>query len=269
MLINIKKILADNPSPSTHEGTNTYILGNENLVIIDPGPDSDKHLSKLINYIGKKKVELIVATHHHADHIGLLHKLSSIKNSPIFIGRGQINTFYKYDSRLEERCCLFESTILTREFRINTIHTPGHSSDHYCFHIPSIALFSGDHIMGWSTTMIRLPDGNMRDYLESLELIKNLSHEQILPAHGEKILDGKKRCQQLIAHRNKRSLQVKNTLKNAELNLSEITEIIYGKINKKLIDYAKYTLEALLENMIENNIIKKEKIKDIYYYSIK
>jgi len=269
MLINIKKILADNPSPSTYEGTNTFILGNENLVIIDPGPDSDKHLNKLINYIRNRKVELIVATHHHADHIGLLHKLSLITNSPIFIGQSQINTFYKYDSRLEERCSLFESSIRSKEFRFNCIHTPGHSSDHYCFHLPDIALFSGDHIMGWSSTMIKLPDGNIRDYLKSLEIIRNLSNEQILPAHGEKILDGKKRCHQLIAHRNKRSLQVKNTLNKDVLDLNQITEIIYEKINKKLIPYAKYTLESTLDDMIDNNIIKREKRKNIYYYSLK
>ena len=269
MLTNIKKITAENTGLTTYTGTNSYIIGNENLIVIDPGPPSDKHLSSIIRYIGKRKVEFIIATHHHSDHIGLLYKLSIETNAPIYIGKNQVSLFLEYEQRLKDKISLFDSIISTNELSMNAIQTPGHASDHYCFQIPGVAMFTGDHIMGWSTTMIRLPDGNMKDYMESLKIIRNLCNEEFFPAHGEKIIDGKKRCEQLINHRNKRSTQIQNTLQLTKLNLEEITKIINKKINTKLITYAKFTVESSLEEMVANKLIKKEKIRDTYFYSLK
>ena len=268
MLPYIKTITADNKGPSTYNGTNTYILGKKELIIIDPGPNSKKHLSNVINFIDGRKVKCIIATHHHGDHIGIINELAKSLNAPIYIGKMQQQKMRDTLTIPEDKLVMFDGPIVTSEFEIDSIFTPGHSSDHYCYRIPGIALFSGDHIMGWSTTMIRLPDGNMGKYIESLIKIKNVCQEKLLPGHGNIIMDGRKRCITLIEHRDKRTREILKLLESNDMEASQITALIYSKLKPNLQNYALFTVESALAELQEKGIIKKISSRKSDKYSL-
>ena len=268
MLTYIKTITADNKGPSTYKGTNTYILGEKELIVIDPGPNSKKHLSNVIDYIDGRKVKCIIATHHHGDHIGIMDELAASQNAPIYVGKMQRSKMQDALKISKDRLVVFDGPIVSSEFEIDSIYTPGHASDHYCYRIPGIALFSGDHIMGWSTTMIRLPDGNMGKYIESLIKIRDICHEKLLPGHGNTIIDGRKRCITLLEHRNKRTGEILKLLESNDMEASQITAIIYSKLSPNLRNYALFTVESSLAELQEAGIIKKVTSQKINKYSI-
>ena len=251
MLPYIKTITADNKGPSTYKGTNTYIVGEKELIIIDPGPKSQKHLSNIIDYVDARIVKCIIATHHHSDHIGIINELAESQNAPIYIGRMQQRKLLETITISKDKIFIINGPIVTSEVEIESIFTPGHSSDHYCYRIPKIALFSGDHVMGWSTTMIRLPDGNMAKYLESLVNIKHICQEKLLPGHGNAIIDGKKRCDALIKHRNNRTDEILRILKSNDLDANQITKLI----NQYIIDMIKKHEESHI--VLTDDLIKK------------
>tara|TARA_Y100000590_G_scaffold425866_2_gene534287 strand:+ start:4979 stop:5788 length:810 start_codon:yes stop_codon:yes gene_type:complete len=261
----IKKITAKNPGLTTYQGTNTYIIGDKNLIIIDPGPYIETHLANIINYIADRKVDFIIFTHHHQDHVGLLNILQEATNSKILIGEKQKKFIKDIGINIRENIIFFKNQIAHKSLDIIPYHTPGHASDHYCFQLPNKAIFTGDHIMGWSTTMIRHPDGNMEKYIKSIKKIRDCCNEKLLPGHGEEVLDGVGRCDFLIRHRNIRREQIINALKNSELNLEQITNYVYNKINPALKKYAKYNVESSIVELINNKIIIERGIKKPVY----
>jgi glyoxylase-like metal-dependent hydrolase (beta-lactamase superfamily II) len=269
MSIKIKVITADNPGPTTNNGTNTYIIGDQELIIIDPGPKSEFHFSNIRNYINNRPVKMILITHHHLDHIGLLADLCNLTNANIYLDKIQQKKLLEVYPDIKKHTKILDKSILFANVTIEPIYSPGHASDHFCFRIPGEVIFTGDHIMGWSTTMIRKPDGDMGQYIQSLNKISKYTKEMFLPGHGNKIVDGYKRCEELIEHRNKRSNQILKSLEEKDLDAHEITKIIYKKISKNLITYAELTVEASLDEMIARKLIKRKFVDNKYIYSIR
>jgi glyoxylase-like metal-dependent hydrolase (beta-lactamase superfamily II) len=166
----VVRLTAHNPGPMTFTGTNSYVIGSETLAIIDPGPDDAAHFSALMRYIGSRRVSHILTTHHHGDHIGLAPRLADATGAD-------------WLREIKDR-----EVISGSNWSLESLHTPGHTGDHVCFALagPEI-LFTGDHVMGWSTTVILPPDGKMGDYMRSLDLLLDRPERLYLPGHGGEI----------------------------------------------------------------------------------
>ena len=180
-------INAGNASPMTFTGTRTYVLGTENLIIIDPGPDSAAHLNSIMKYIGKRKVTDILLTHSHIDHSPLSRQLKTETGARI-IGFGSADEartsfMKKLSSSLDlggeegiDKDLVLDKKVVEKQllklnnYNIEVVHTPGHLSNHICFSLKERkTLFSGDHVMGWATTLISPPDGDLGSFMNSLE----------------------------------------------------------------------------------------------------
>ena len=205
---NVICILAPNPSPMTFKGTNTYIIDDGELAIIDPGPLNEEHFGNILDVIGSRPVKYIFLTHSHVDHSPLANKLSAELNTPIY-GHGPSDAGLSatmlsliengYESGSEGIDYQFEPDHFIKnneQFKLNdgiisVIHTPGHMGNHVCFQYGKI-LFSGDHVMGWATTLISPPDGDLGSFMRSLEKLSERDELIYYPGHGKPLREPKK-----------------------------------------------------------------------------
>lgn len=259
----IARVVCNNPSPFTFYGTGTYLIGHDDLVIIDPGPNDDEHLAALIKAIDGRVVSHILITHPHADHSPLATKLSGATGAKIW-GKSE-NKGHKPISHETEEGDDFGFTpdfeindgqkIQCDGFGIECIATPGHTSGHFCFGLTSEnALFSGDHIMGWSTSVILPPDGNMNQYISSLEKIKARNFEILYPTHGAPIPKPRDFIDAYIAHRLEREKQIIECLKNGISYIKDMVPLLYANVDKRLWPAAARSIHAHLIRLVENKI---------------
>lgn len=260
----IARVVCNNPSPFTYYGTGTYLIGQNNLVIIDPGPNDDEHLAALIKAIDGRVVSHILITHPHADHSPLSTKLSGAIGAKIW-GKSE-NKGHKPISHETEEGDDFGFTpdfeindgqkIQCDGFEIECIATPGHTSGHFCFGLKSEnALFSGDHIMGWSTSVILPPDGNMNQYISSLEKIKARNFDILYPTHGAPIPKPHDFIDAYINHRLEREKQIIDCLKNGISNIKDMVPLLYANVDKRLWPAAARSIHAHLIRLVENEIV--------------
>ena len=204
--INVKRLLANNPSPFTFYGTGTYIIVTEDIAIIDPGPIVEPHIKKLLEIIKKAKKISLFITHTHADHSPAANVIKSQINCTTY-GYGPFpneknNTKFEegHDLQFNPDISLKDGDIIKGEgWTIEAIHTPGHTSNHMCYGLKENSiLFSGDHVMGWSTTVIVPPDGDMQDYILSLKKVLQLNYKTFFPTHGGPIKEPRKFVNALI-----------------------------------------------------------------------
>ena len=268
---NIICILAPNPSPMTFRGTNTYIIGNDELAIIDPGPLNEEHFYNILEITAGKHVKYIFLTHSHVDHSPLAKRVSAELNTPIY-GYGASNTGLSptmlsliesgYDSGSEGIDYEFEPHFLIKDddkFDLNNkiisaIHTPGHMGNHVCFKFGKI-LFSGDHIMGWATSMVSPPYGDLTQFMASCRLLQTQKFDLFLPGHGDPIKNPTERLNFLINHRLERESQIKEAIKVTPLTAVEITETVYTDIDKSLIPAATRNVFAHLIDLSERGLV--------------
>jgi len=268
---NVVCILAPNPSPMTFKGTNTYIIDNGELAIIDPGPLSEEHLNNILDVTANRPVKYIFVTHSHVDHSPLAKQLSAKLNTPIY-GFGTSDTGLSaimhslidsgYDSGSEGIDYEFTPDYLIRNdqrFDLNkkivtAIHTPGHMGNHICFQYDKI-LFSGDHVMGWATSLVSPPYGDLTQFLASCRLLQTKDFDLFLPGHGDLIKNPTERLEFLINHRLDRERQIKETIKNAPLTALEITDIVYTDIDNSLIPAATRNVFAHLIDLSERGLV--------------
>ena len=268
---NIVCILAPNPSPMTFKGTNTYIIDNGELAIIDPGPLNEEHFDNILGVTGGRSVKYIFLTHSHVDHSPLAKQLSAELNTPIY-GFGTSNTGLSstmlslikngYESGSEGIDYEFNPDYLIKNnqrFDLNkkivtAIHTPGHMGNHICFQYDKI-LFSGDHVMGWATSMVSPPYGDLTQFMASCRLLQTKEFDLFLPGHGDPIKNPSERLEFLIKHRLERERQIKETIKNTPLTALEITEIVYTDIDNSLIPAATRNVFAHLIDLSERGLV--------------
>ena len=271
---NIFRILSPNPSPMTYTGTNTYVVDNGEIAVIDPGPKIQEHFDNILEVIGGKPIKYIFLTHSHIDHSPLAADLSNKYNTPIYgygpSDAGLSKTMLKlisdgYESSSEGIDHDFYPDYLIKdgeyfelnETSITAIHTPGHMGNHLCFQYDRV-LFSGDHIMGWATSMVSPPYGDLTQFMASCHLLKDKNISLILPGHGEQVDNPKERIEYLISHRLERERQIKSTLQHHSLNALEITEIVYVDIDKSLIPAATRNVFAHLLDLNERGLVAFE-----------
>jgi len=282
----LMRLTAPNPSPMTSTGTNTYILGRKELLIIDPGPNSETHLRNIMEVIPKyTKVTHILITHSHLDHSGLAPKLSKILNAPTLAfgtaldglsndmksickmgltsEKFGIDTEFVPDHFLKD-----EEKITSREWEVVAHHTPGHLSNHICYQYLD-KLFTGDHIMEWSTSVISPPEGDVSQFINSCEKIYNLHCEKFYPGHGIPVENPSERIAELIEHRKKREIEILNFLKNRDATISQITKNIYFNIDQNLLSVASRNVKAhLVDLIIKKQVTVDDISSDTAMYSL-
>ncbi|MFL2547192.1 MAG: MBL fold metallo-hydrolase [Candidatus Rariloculaceae bacterium] len=246
----VRRLLAPNPGRMTGPGTNTYLLGDAQVAVLDPGPAIDAHIAAIAE-AAPDRIEWIVVTHTHPDHSPAARSLAEITGASLLgqrapDGPSQDQTFQP--DRVLEDGDLLE----TPEFTLRAIHTPGHASNHVCYRHERLDwLFTGDHIMGGSTVVINPPDGNMGDYLASLSRLKLLQLKALAPGHGEIIDSPNELVDWLIDHRLGREARVVSTMeKNADLSLPDLTPLVYDDVDA--------SLHALAERSLLAHLIKLE-----------
>jgi len=274
----IQRVIANNPGPFTYTGTGVYIIGKDNVAVIDPGPDLPEHRAALDSALEGRNVSHILMTHHHIDHSPLAIPLANDHGCKVYGYGMQIRPPEGGEVRLEAGDDLsFKPDIEIRGgdvitgdgWTIDAIHTPGHTSNHMCFGLrEENTLFSGDHIMGWSTSVVSPPDGHMGDYLDSLKRIKARRFDKIWPTHGPCIEAVDEFVGAYIDHRLTREAQIMGALKDGESVIMKIVEKLYTDIDKRLYPAAAHSVLSHLIHMRETRRVKadeKDSLRTEYF----
>jgi len=261
----IRRLVAPNPGPMTNHGTNTYILGRGEVALIDPGPDSPDHLQALMDALAEngERVTHILLTHTHLDHCAGLTALKQATGAQTAgfgsVGLRETNTLGPggrsfADAHFMPDIALRDGDTLSGEsWRTTALHTPGHAPDHLCYDVPQAqALLSGDHIMGWNTSVIAPPEGHMGNYLDSLHRLLAYDHHAYFPGHGGRIDQPQRLVKAFIMHRRWRENEIVETLQTGAHSVPEVTEKIYTGLPEHLTRAAQLSVLAHLERLVEN-----------------
>jgi glyoxylase-like metal-dependent hydrolase (beta-lactamase superfamily II) len=255
----IRRVIANNPGPFTHYGTGTYIVGRGDVAVIDPGPDLPEHLEAILAAVDGERVAAIVVTHHHIDHSPLAGPLKARTGAPIYgcalaaapvaeDNGVRMEAANDLDFTPDVGLCA-GGEIKGPSWTLEAIPTPGHTSNHICYALKEEnALFSGDHIMGWSTTVIAPPDGDMTDYMESLQRIRAREFSTIWPTHGPPIREVAPFLDAYIAHRRERETQILTALAQGPARIRELVPRLYADVDSRLHPAA---ARSMLAHMID------------------
>jgi glyoxylase-like metal-dependent hydrolase (beta-lactamase superfamily II) len=239
----VARILAPNPSPFTYTGTQTYLVGADAVAVIDPGPDDADHLAALSAGIGGRPVVAILCTHTHRDHSPGARPLSAMTGAPV-IGCAPLtlnddgpraDAAFDADYR-PDRVLADGEQVEGPGWVLEAVATPGHTSNHLCFALPQEqALFTGDHVMGWSTSVISPPDGDMSDYMRSMQRLMEREDVVYYPAHGDAVDNPRRLVRGMMGHRKQREGQIMRFLeRNGESAIPDMVAEMYKGVDQRL-----------------------------------
>lgn len=267
----IVRVTVNNPSAFTGSGTNSYIIGQTVLAVIDPGPEDDAHFQALLQAIDGRTVSHIFVSHTHCDHSPLAARLKAATGAlivaqgphqaarPLF--SGEINRFddsIDFDFK-PDICARDGEDITTVEWSVKTIHTPGHMANHACFALNGRdILFSADHVMAWATTIIAPPDGSMQAYMQSLEKLLRRKDKLYLPGHGAPIQQPQRLLRGLRTHRKMRERAVLERVLQGDTTIAQMVAVIYRDTDKKLHGAAGLSVFAHLEDLVARGLVRSE-----------
>jgi glyoxylase-like metal-dependent hydrolase (beta-lactamase superfamily II) len=239
----VRRIVAPNPGPLTGPGTNTYLVGIDEVAVVDPGPDDDGHLDAVVG-CGGDRIRWILCTHTHSDH--------SPGAPPLRRRTGaELLAFDSRDDLVVDRRLADGDKVEATEFRLTALHTPGHASNHLCFLLDQEGLlFSGDHIMEGSTVVIAPPDGNMADYLAQLRRLRKLRLRAIAPGHGQLIDDPQGKIDEYLEHRLQREGAIAAALaEKGSATVDELVAAVYQDVPVDRHPIARHSVLAHLEKL--------------------
>ncbi len=254
VLPGIDRIVAANPGPMTYFGTNTYLIRTpEGLVVLDPGPeDHPEHVDAIMRATGGQ-VALILVSHHHHDHIGAVPALRAATGAPTVGFRISGDERFDADIKLADGDTIAGMTAL---------HTPGHALDHLCFALAgedgTQVLFSADHVMSWSTSVVSPPGGNMGDYFNSLRLLLDRTDDVYLPGHGPKLYEPRELVREMLTHRMARERAIASKLGEGPANTYVLMDTLYSKINPRLRRAAERNVLAHLLKMEADGMVVRD-----------
>ena len=250
----VRRITAGNGSVFTGPGTNTYLVGKEEVTVIDPGPAMQEHIDVIT--AAAPNIKQILVTHTHPDHSPGVRLLKENLDIPAY---GMLtNSSKNQDKTFSPERILDDGEVFQEEeFSIEVVHTPGHASNHLCFILKEEKLiFTGDHIMNGSTVVIGPPDGNMKQYIQSLEKLKDYDIEKIAPGHGELLENPHEVADWIINHRLEREKKVFQALQEATKGTPDtLVEKVYDDVDSSLFPIAKASLLAHLIKLEEDQLI--------------
>ena len=240
----VRRLLARNPSPFTFTGTGTFVVGppGSTVAVIDPGPDDPAHVRALIAALAGETVSHIVITHTHMDHSPAAPALKAATGArivgcaPLVLSDDGPRADAGFDASYAPDQVLADGErIAGPGWTLTAVHTPGHTSNHLCFALEEEkALFTGDHVMGWSTTVVAPPDGDMGDYIASLQ--KLLGRDDVIyhPTHGEPVTEPQRFVKHLMAHRRQREKQVIRAIGEGLVTIPQMVAAMYAQVDKRL-----------------------------------
>ena len=267
----IRRVVAHNPSAFTYKGTGTYIIGEGDVAVIDPGPLLNEHVEALLRALEGETVSHILITHTHSDHSPAAKPLKALTGAPTYAfgphGSGQKHA-PDGDVQVEEDGDMdFVPDVELRHgdiiegdgWTVECVYTPGHTSNHMCFALrEEKALFTGDHVMGWSTSIVSPPDGNMEDYMASLRLLLTRDDEIYWPTHGPAITDPKPFVRSFIEHREDRERQIMEQLAAGRTRIQDMVPIMYAAVDKRLYPAAARSVLAHMEHLVARGAVRTE-----------
>ena len=259
----IARVLAHNPSAFTYYGTQTYLVGTNEVAVIDPGPDLPEHIDALEKAIGGRSVAGIMCTHTHRDHSPASRELSRLTGAPIVgcaalaletVGPRADAAFdgdYVPDRELSDG-----EAIEVDGKPIVAVATPGHTSNHLCFAYEG-ALFSGDHVMGWSTTVVVPPDGDMAAYMQSLDRLRQREDCVFYPAHGPAVTNPQQYVRGLMGHRMQREKQILKLVSDGPRSIADIVANAYPGLDPRLVPAAGGSVLAHLVDLERRGLVEQ------------
>ncbi|MFL0357512.1 MBL fold metallo-hydrolase [Erythrobacter sp. GH1-10] len=265
----VKRVLAPNPSPYTYTGTQTYVVGESHgpdCAVIDPGPNEPAHIDAILEAVAERRIVAIMCTHTHRDHSPAAAPLSEMTGAPV-VGCAPLviktdlprsdeafDTTYSPDRVLEDG-----EAMQGTGWTLTAVATPGHTSNHLCFALEeSGALFTGDHVMGWSTSVVIPPDGDMGDYMASLEKLQAREDTVYHSAHGEAITKPRQLVRGMIGHRRQRENQILRLLGEEARPVSDFIPHMYKGLDERLIPAAEMSVTAHLIDLERRGIVSVE-----------
>lgn len=281
----IRRVVANNPSKFTYHGTGTYIVGEGDVAVVDPGPALDSHRDALTAALAGSRVTAILVTHCHNDHSPLAAWLREHTGAPtVAFGPHRVDPDWVDDdtpeepddadaadgaAKVEEALDLaFDPDVRVADgevaaagdgWTLRALHTPGHTSNHLCFWMDGQrALFSGDHIMGWSTTVIAPPDGDMRDYFASLQRVRTLDPAVLWPTHGAPVTEVRPFVDAFVLHRLEREAAVLAAVRDGVALVPDIVARLYTGVDKKLHRAAGRSVLAHLIKLLADGLVSCE-----------
>jgi glyoxylase-like metal-dependent hydrolase (beta-lactamase superfamily II) len=262
----LRRVLALNPSPFTYTGTQTYMLGGEKLAVIDPGPADTDHIEAVLSAAGAAQITAILCTHNHRDHSPAARALQAGTGAPI-LGCAALapdddgpamDEAFDGDHR-PDRVLADGETVEGDGWTLEAVATPGHTSNHLCFAWrESAALFSGDHVMSWSTSVVAPPDGDMAAYMASLDKLLARPEQVYYPTHGPPIADAHDHVRRLIAHRRQREGQILARVAEGEGWISGMVAELYRDVDPRLHPAAERSVLAHLVDLKARGLVREE-----------
>ena len=262
----VRRLLAPNPSPFTYTGTQTYIVGDGEVAVIDPGPDIQAHVDALTAALEGERVAAILCTHTHRDHSPAARLVQAATGAPI-VGCAPLSledSGPRADAAFDpdyrpDRVLGDGETLAGEGWTLEAVATPGHTSNHLCFALRETgALFSGDHVMGWSTTVVAPPDGDMADYMASLDKLRARDDSVYFPAHGPAVTDPNTHLDRLIAHRRGREAQILAHLQAGEGRIPAMVADMYRDVDPRLHPAAGRSVLAHLIDLEARGVVRRD-----------
>lgn len=265
----IRRVIADNPGPFTYLGTGTYVVGHGEVAVIDPGPDLPEHLDAILAAVAGERVTAIVITHHHSDHSPLAGPLKARTGATIY---GCAVLSPEADDPAEVRMEADHDTAFAPDvsvcgggritgpgWTLEAIPTPGHTSNHISYALlEENAVFTGDHVMGWSTTVIAPPDGDMTDYMESLERIRVRDFATLWPTHGPPVREVAPFLDAYIAHRRERQAQILRALQAGPARIPDLVPRLYVDVDPRLHPAAARSMLAAMIDLVRRGQVRTD-----------
>jgi len=262
----VRRVLAPNPSPYTYTGTQTYLVGAEHeIAVIDPGPNKPDHVAALMAAIGDAKVIAIMCTHTHNDHSPAAKPLAEATGAPV-VGCAPLvlqvdgpRSDEAFDTTYEPDRVLEDGEQMTGNgWTLTAVHTPGHTSNHLCFALEeSGALFTGDHVMGWSTSVVIPPDGDMGDYMKSLDKLYQREDRVYYAAHGAPIEKPRQLVRGMVGHRRQRENQILRLLGEQAQEIEAMVPQMYKNLDPRLIGAAGMSVKAHLLDLERRGLVAR------------
>jgi glyoxylase-like metal-dependent hydrolase (beta-lactamase superfamily II) len=267
----VQRLTVNNPSPFTFHGTNSYIVGDRSVAVIDPGPEDEAHLAALMAALDGRAVTHILISHTHRDHSPLARRLQDITGAPTVaegphraarpLHEGEINPFAESaDMAFRPDIALGDGeTIEGDGWRLTGVHTPGHAANHMAFALEGTGiLFSADHVMAWATSIVAPPDGSMTDYMGSLDKLIARRDRVLFPGHGGPVRKPLSFMRALKTHRRMRERAVLGRIKAGDRSIPEMVKVIYRETDPRLHGAAALSVFAHIEDLIERGEIETD-----------
>ena len=267
----IRRVIANNPGTFTFTGTGTYVIGRDEpgagVAVIDPGPLDEAHLAALLKAVKSQTVSHILVTHTHRDHAPLARPFAQAVGAPVLAAQPPLRETHASGALDEEEDADFApDVVLTGGERIpgdgwtmEAVATPGHASNHMAFALlEENALFSGDHVMGWSTSVVAPPDGNMADYMESLDRVIARRFTTLWPTHGAPVTEVAPFLEAYRAHRLEREAQVLDRLAAGDRTIADMVPVLYAAVDRGLWPAASLSVLAHLIKLVAEGRVVAE-----------